>query len=255
MASIASTPQTGLYLYGITLAGDSVSLHPSGVAGACVEEIVERRLAALTSRLAVQKVRPQRSNLAAHHLVLSELSNRQPVLPVVFGTIADGEEELHDFMRQNYDALIKKLNRLQGMMEMTLKVYWETANIFEYFVANHRELEEMRNRLFQPGRTPTIEEKIQLGKLFESLSEQSRRRHTQRVIEALSPYCREIRSIDPNEERMIMKLACLVEKTHRQQWENGVEAAAHAFDNHYCFKYSGPWAPYNFAEIELTPGS
>ncbi len=50
-----------------------------------------------------------------------------------------------------------------------------------------------------------------------------------------------------------MKLACLVEKSHRQQWENGVEAAAHAFDNNYCFQYSGPWAPYNFAEIELNP--
>ncbi|MGD0383730.1 MAG: GvpL/GvpF family gas vesicle protein [Thermoguttaceae bacterium] len=255
MASIATTPQTGLYLYGITVAGDAVSIYPPGVAGARVEEIVERRLAALTSRLAVQKVRPQRSNLAAHHLVLSDLSNRQPVLPVAFGTVADGEEELRDFMRRNYDALLKKLNRLQGMVEMTLKVYWETANIFQFFVATHRELEEMRNRMFQPGRTPTVEEKIQLGKLFESLSEQSRRRHTQRVIEALSPYCLEIRSIDPNEERMIMKLACLVEKSHRRQWENGVEAAAHAFDNNYCFQYSGPWAPYNFAEIELTPGS
>jgi hypothetical protein len=253
VASIATTPQTGLYLYGITVAGNAVSVHPPGVAGTRVEEIVEGRLAALTSRLAVQKVRPQRANLAAHHLVLSDLSNRQPVLPVVFGTIADGEEELRNFMRQNYDALLKKLTRLRGMVEMTLKVYWETANIFEFFVATHRELEEMRNRLFQPGRTPSIEEKIQLGKLFESISEQSRRRHTQRVIEALSPYCREIRSIDPNEERMIMKLACLVEKTHRQQWENGVEAAAHAFDNHYFFQYSGPWAPYNFAEIELNP--
>ncbi len=255
MASIASIPQTGLYLYGITVAGSSVSVHPPGVAGACIEEIVERRLAALTSRVSAQKVRPQRSNLAAHHLVLSDLSNRQPVLPVMFGTIADSEEELRGFMRRNYDVLLKKLHRLQGMVEMALKVFWETANIFEYFVANHRELEEMRNRLFKPGRTPTIEEKIQLGKLFESLSEQSRRRHTQRVIEALSPYCLEIRSIDPNEERMIMKLACLVEKTHLRQWENGVEAAAHAFDNHYCFQYSGPWAPYNFAEIELTPDS
>jgi hypothetical protein len=30
-----------------------------------------------------------------------------------------------------------------------------------------------------------------------------------------------------------------------------VERAAQGFDNHYCFEYSGPWAPYNFAEIDL----
>jgi hypothetical protein len=77
MASFATTPQTGRYLHEITVAGDTVAVHPPGVAGACVEEIVERRLAALTSRPAVQKVRVQRSNLAAHHLVLSDLSNRQ----------------------------------------------------------------------------------------------------------------------------------------------------------------------------------
>ena len=53
--------------------------------------------------------------------------------------------------------------------------------MFEYFVATHQELEAMRNRLFRPGRTPTVEEKVELGELFASLLQQARQRHTQRV--------------------------------------------------------------------------
>jgi hypothetical protein len=251
MASVAVTTQCGLYLYGMTLAGASAAVHPPGISGAAVQEIVDRRVAALVSRLEVRKVRPQRSNLAAHHLVLRELAARQPVLPVAFGTISESEEDLRRLVARNYDAMVQRLDFLHGTVEMGLKIYWETANIFEFFVATHRELEEMRNRLFRPGRTPTLDEKIQLGRLFESLAEQSRQRHTRRVTEMLGPCCLEIRSLDPSEERLIMKLACLVLKSRQNEWEAGVEAAARAFDNHYCFRYSGPWAPYNFAEIDL----
>jgi hypothetical protein len=109
----------------------------------------------------------------------------------------------------------------------------------------------MRNRLFKPGRTPTFEEKVEMGKLFETLLQQCRERHTHLVMQSLSPYCVETRSIDPGEEKMVMKLACLIEESRRQEWENGIETVARQFDEHYCFKYTGPWAPHNFADIRL----
>ena len=251
MASVATVPQTGLYLYGLTVAGLHVPVYPPGVGGARVGEIAEGRLAAVVSRVAVGNIRPQRSNLAAHHQVLRDLAARQPVLPVAFGTIVGSEEQLREVLCQNHDRLAARLDWLLGKVEMALKVFWETANIFEFFVATHEELEALRNRLFRPGRIPTLEEKLQLGKLFESLVEQSRERHTRRVVDALSPYCVEVRCLDCHEERMIVKLACLVEKGRQGQWEEGVATVARDFDNHYCFQYSGPWAPYNFAEIDL----
>jgi hypothetical protein len=74
------------------------------------------------------------------------------------------------------------------------------------------------------------------------------------VIEVLSPYCSEIRTTDPGDEKMIMKLACLVEKTQRQQWEEGVEKAARGFNDQYRFQCTGPWAPFNFADVNLEQG-
>ena len=253
MAITTSALDAGLYLYGITLAEGAVPVEVPGIENAEVEQIIEGPLAAIVTRVTTQKkIRAQRSNLAAHHHVLRDLTDQRPILPVAFGTIAGSEERLREVLRQNHDLLVERLKRLRGKVEMGLSVCWETPNIFEFFVATHRELEQMRDRLFRPGKQPTFEEKVEMGKLFESLLHESRQRHTRQVIEALSPYCAEIRSIDPGEEKTIMKLACLVEENRRQQWEEGIEIVARHFDNHYCFKYTGPWAPHNFADIDLN---
>jgi hypothetical protein len=251
VATGTSATGTGLYLYGITVSEGGVPVEVPGIGNAEVEQLVVGSLAAIVTRVSIQKIRPRRADLAAHHRVLRELTDQRPILPVAFGTIAGSEARLREVLCRNHDLLVDRLRRLRGKLEMGLNVYWDTPNIFEFFVATHRELEQMRDRLFRPGRTPTLDEKVAMGKLFESLLEQNRQRHTRQVVDALSPYCVEIRTIDPGEEKMIMKLGCLVEAHRRQEWERGIELVARHFDNHYCFKYTGPWAPHNFADVDL----
>jgi len=134
---------------------------------------------------------------------------------------------------------------------MILKVYWDTPNIFEYFVATHNELKRMRDRVFGRGRRPSRSQSIELGELFASLLQQARDRHTDRVTKALSHYCVDIHTIDSGEEKLILKAACLVEKGRVKRWEEGVEKVARLFDNNYCFKYGNPSIPYNFADVDL----
>ena len=60
-----------------------------------------------------------------------------------------------------------------------------------------------------------------------------------------------MRAIDPGDERLIMKLACLVPRDRQAEWEEGVRRAASLFDDHYRFDYNGPWPPYSFVDIDL----
>ncbi|MFH1923649.1 MAG: GvpL/GvpF family gas vesicle protein [Planctomycetota bacterium] len=251
MASTTSSIETGLYLYGITTAEGALPAQTPGVAGGSVERVVEGPVAAIVTRVSVSKIRPERSNLAAHNQILRDLADCQPVLPVAFGTIVDSENGLRRTIRRNRGPLIDRLRLLQGKVEMILKVYWDTPNIFEYFVATHKELKRMRDRLFGRGHKPTRSQSIELGEVFASLIQQARERHTDRVTKALSHYCADIHTIDSGEEKLIVKLACLVEKDRVMRWEEGVEKVARLFDNNYCFKYGNPSAPYNFADVDL----
>jgi hypothetical protein len=243
--------QAGMYLYGITQADAGPLPALPGIDGGTVEILPVEGLAAVVTRVERKKIRAQRANLSAHHQILRRLAERHTVLPCAFGTVAAGEDQLRDFLRRNRDRLANQLKLLRGKVEMSLSVFWNTSNIFEFFVATHDELREMRNRVFQPGREPSLEERLELGKMFESLLRQCRERHMKQVIEVLSPYCTEIRSVDAGSEEMIMKLVCLVPKEDQARFEVGIQAAARKFDDHYCFKYSGPWAPFDFVDVQI----
>jgi hypothetical protein len=249
--STLNAVEAGIYLYGITEAEEGLPIAMPGIDGGQIETIVVEELAAIVTRVAHKKIRAQRSNLAAHHRLLNELIQRQTMLPCAFGTVAASEQQLRRILRLNQGKLLHQLAVLRSKVEMSLSVYWNTSNIFEFFVTNNQELKEMRNRVFRPGREPSLEERLELGKLFESLLQQCRERHTKQVVEALSPYCDEIRSVDVGPEQMIMKLVCLIAKADQRRFEVGIQAAARKFDDRYCFKYSGPWAPFDFVDVKL----
>jgi hypothetical protein len=243
---------TGLYVYGIIDAHDGLDISMSGIEGGNVETIEVDGIAAVITRIARRKIRPQRTNLAVHNKLLHELVERQTVIPCAFGMIASSEEQLQEVLRVNHNELLHQLNRFQGKVEMSLSVYWNTSNIFEFFVTVNQELKTMRDRVFHAGREPSVEERIELGRLFESLLRECRERHTDQVIETLRPYCTEIRAVDPGQEQMIMKLVCLVPKIQQDRFDEGIQEAARKFDDHYCFKYNGPWAPFDFVDVTLT---
>ena len=250
--STTTAVEAGIYLYGITDAQDGLAVAMPGIEGGAVETIVADGIAAVVTRVSHHTIRAQRANLAVHHKLLHELVQRQAVLPCAFGTVATSEEQLLEVLRTNCGELLRELALLRGKVEMSLSVFWNTSNIFEFFVATNRELKEMRDRVFRPGREPSLKERVDLGEWFRSLLEQCREHHTQQVIDTLSPYCAEIRAVDPGAEQMIMKLVCLVHKDQQQRFEEGVQEAARKFDDHYTFKYNGPWAPFDFVDISLN---
>ena len=188
--SIATAVETGVYVYGITDAQDGLPAGLPGIDGGEMETVVADGLAAIVTRVGRQKIRAQRSNLAAHHKLLHALVLRQTVLPCAFGMVASDEEQLQELLRLNHDALADQLALLRDKVEMGLSAYWNTSNIFEFFVATNQELKEMRDRIFRGGRTPSLDEKLELGRRFESSLEQCRERHTQQVIDALDALLR-----------------------------------------------------------------
>jgi hypothetical protein len=249
--STLTAVETGLYVYGIIDAHEGLNLAVRGIDGGDIETIEADGVAAVVTRVRQSKIRPQRANLAAHNNLLRSLVEHQAVIPCAFGMIAASEEQLQGVLRTNHDKLRELLTQLRGKVEMSLSAYWNTSNIFEFFVGTNQELKEMRDRVFHPGRAPKLEDKLELGRTFEALLQQCRERHTQQVIDTLSPYCAEIRAVDPGSEQMIMKLVCLVAKDQQDRFELGIQQAARRFDDHYTFKYSGPWAPFDFVDVAL----
>ena len=248
--STITAVEAGIYLYGITDAEDGLAIDIPGIEGGEIEAIAVDGIAAIATRISRPNIRAQREPGGA----LQSVARADRAADGVALRLRHGGRQRRAIAgsrcRQPGRAR-RQLARLRGKLEMSLGVYWNTSNIFEFFVATNQELKEMRDRVFRPGKEPTLDERLELGRLFESLLRQCRQRHTEQVIETLSPCCAEIRAVDVGQEQMIMKLVCLVEKDRQQRFEEGVQQAARKFDDHYSFKYSGPWAPFDFVDVTL----
>ncbi len=239
------------YIYAVMPASVEWMSGLSGIDGGLLYTVSEGRLSAVVSDVANGKIRPERRHLAAHQDVLRRLVKENTVLPVRFGTIADSIEAVEEILSQKAEIFLEQLQRVAAKAEMGLRVTWDVPNIFEYFVNTHPELRAARDRLFGTNREPSHEDRIELGRMFERILNEDREARTRDVEEILAPRCFEIKRNPCRSEREVMNLACLVGRDAQTEFEAGVFQAAKRFDNNFAFDYNGPWAPYNFVDVDL----
>jgi hypothetical protein len=241
----------GRYLYAITDAVEHPAWGAIGVNGSTVYVVPLGPVAAVVSDTAEKRIRPERRNLVAHHAVVKRLMEDATVLPVAFGTIAENPKALRAILSEHSEVFVDQLDRVRGRVEMGLRVCWDVPNIFDYFVTHHAELAELRDSVLGQQHGATQDDKMELGRLFERLLSEDRERHTEAVMEVLTPRCDEITQNSPREEREVMHLACLVKRDARKSFEDGVFEAAKRFDNSFTFDFNGPWAPHHFVDVTV----
>lgn len=243
----------GRYLYAIVAGVDERKYGDFGIDNSHLYTIPQGKISAVVSDVPDKKLRPERRNLAAHQGVLKRLMESNTPLPMSFGIIADGPGAIQKILSLNQEAFLAQLHRVEGKVEMGLRVTWDVPNIFEYFVNTHPELRASRDRYLGAYREPAQDDKIELGRLFDRTLNEDRDNHTEKVVESLSGYCFEIKTNKCRSEYEVMNLACLVGRNKKAQdeFEKGILHEANLFDNSYAFDYNGPWAPHNFVDIEL----
>jgi hypothetical protein len=241
----------GRYLYAIVEGATNQAKDGIGLFGTDVYSVSNGHVSAIVSDIPDQKLRPERRHLAAHQSVLKWLMNESTPLPMSFGIIAGGAKEIEKILSLNKGAFKEQFKRVQGKVEMGLRVTWDVPNIFDYFIDMHPELRSARDTYFGTHREPKHEDKIELGRMFDRILSQDRENHTADAENALSPYCSEIKRNNCRSEREVMNLACLVRRDSELEFEKGIMQAASLFDNNFTFDYNGPWAPHNFVEMDL----
>jgi len=245
------TGAKGRYLYALVEGSQERDFGCLGINGGNVYTISNGDVAAIVSDVLNVDIRPERRNFAAHQAVLKRLMENGDLLPMSFGIISSGPKAVREILSKNRRTIIDQLHRVSGKCEMGLKVTWDVPNIFEYMVNTHLELREARDRFIGGNREPTPDEKIEIGRLFETILNSDRERHVEQVERVLTSRCFEIRQNRCRDEREVMNLACLVGRTSLKEVEAGVLEAAGLFDDNFAFDYNGPWAPHNFAEIDF----
>ena len=231
--------------------GEAPVYKVKGLEAAAVYAIDNEGLRAIVSDTLSPRVRPERRNITAHQAVLHYLMEQGTVLPMRFGVIARNAEAVRKLLETNKKSIKEHVVSLKDMVEMGLRVSWDTSNIYEYFVATHPVLREARDDVYSKADNIQRDQKVELGRLYESLREADRKESTEKVREVLIDYCEDIVQNPVKKEKDVMNLACLVERSRMDEFAKGVFQASKLFDNVYLFDYTGPWAPHHFVTLDL----
>jgi hypothetical protein len=244
---------SGVYLYAVVRGSDDRKLNVKGIHDGEVYVLQQDNLAAVVSDMPeVDKLRPERRHLAAHQRVLTQLiEDHDVVLPVSFGTVPESKKAVQELLSRYKDDLMSQLQRVEGKVEMGLRVALEVSNVFEYFVSKNPELKQARDEIFNSKNEPTREEKIDLGQKFESILNKSREECAKKVESTLLEYCSEIRQNRCRNEQELARVSCLIEKDKTDVFVDAVSKAAEQFEDDYVFDYNGPVPPYNFVEVRI----
>jgi len=252
--SVVKKNYRGKILYALCAAdATKPNYNVRGLESAPVYAIDQSGIRAIVSDTLSVRLRPERSNISAHQRVLKSLTTDRTVLPMRFGVLARDASAVEKLLATNIQSINEHFERLNGRVEMGLRVSWDVTNIYEHFVALHPVLAEGRDEIWSrySGSSARREEKIQLGNLYEALRTADREDAAEKVKDILFNYCEDIVENPVKREKDVINLACLVERSRLEEFSSGVFEASKAFDNSYLFDYTGPWAPHNFINLDL----
>ena len=183
---------------------------------------------------------------------IRRVAEEYTTIPAKFGQVAADTDRVRRVLEANYDEIREELARLQGKVEMGLKVSWTVENVFEHVVGKSRELRELRDRLLRRSASLTRQQRIDIGAFAYDKLNELRGGITEKVITVLQDSVEEVEINQITEEKVVMHGAFLVRKDRQNDFAVAAQKVADLLGEDYAVKVDGPWVPFSFVRrIEL----
>lgn len=242
----------GYYIYAIIETDQERSLGPIGIGEGKndVHMVLHGDIGAVISRSPLGEYPVSRANTMAHQKVMEEVMKRYPMLPVRFGTVAEGKDLIKEkLLKGRQEELGRTLHYMRDKVELGLKVMWKDMDpVFHEIVENSTEIAGLRDRLIR-RRGGVQRDQVRLGEMVKKALEARKRRDEQTILDSLYGLWVERKLNSPFGDQMITNAAFLVKRDNEEAFDRHVEKMTARYDGRMIFKYVGPVPPCNFIEI------
>jgi len=242
----------GKYIYGIIEETQPERFSFLGVADAEVYTINLQRLAAVVSDTELNEIDPTRKNVLAHTVVQDQLLKSYTFLPMSFGMIAGGNDQVVNVLRGNYQSLTQELARLSGKIEVELKVFWDQQAMIMELQSESKELVRLKARL---NTTSSLVEKqnllMEAGMLVERVALDWKTRYAGKVYDVLKGMSADAKLNNTIGVKNILNASFLIDQSHEADFQKEVYVLDSQYKGKVNFKYVGPLPPYNFINLKL----
>lgn len=274
-------PEEGRYIYCIIGTGQEIRFTSSGIGSRKdtvhpvrnttdaeednrifdgVHSISYQDIAVAISPSPVIKYPISRENTMAHQKVMEEVMNDFTILPVRFGTVAGGKDDVlaterirEKVLKARYEELKDLLTKMDNKIELGLKAFWSNMKvIFEEIVEENRDIKILKEKIASKNPPQTYGDRITLGEKVKAALERKKAKQEKDILDVLKETYADIRRNKVFGDNMITNCAFLVEKSRVEEFDRLVDKLSTTYDGRIKFKYVGPVPPCNFVELVIA---
>lgn len=242
----------GHYIYAIAAIQEEKSFGPIGIGDedADVFTICHKDIGAVLSPSPIKEYPITRSNTLAHQKVMERIMATYSMLPVRFGTIAEGVEMIREkLLKDRYLEFKDLLGYHRDKVELGLKALWpEMDAVFEEITQHNRDINRLKQRLMS-RRGGTQRDQVKLGEMVKKALDNKKRAVESEILQQLKGLWVDHKSNQLFGDQMITNSAFLVKKDQEKSFDQAVDILNDRYDGQMKLKYVGPVPPCNFVEI------
>jgi len=247
----------GKYLYCIIKEKNPKKFKILGQKEKGVYTINEGNLAIAVSDSEVEEYPFVREHLVCHQKVIEEVMKEgYDVLPVRFGTVAKGEEDIREkILKSKRKELLETFPIVEGRIELGLRALWkDMPSIFQEIVKENPGIQRAKR---EAQENPFQMKIAGVGELVIKALDAKRENEAEKILRPLKKLAvdfkeRELlRSPEPTKDSMILSSAFLVGKEKEKEFDDRIEELIKEYENRIKFIYIGPIPPFNFVELHL----
>jgi hypothetical protein len=240
----AEEGSTRLYVYGIVRKGRL----PQRLMRRGLRVVTSGDVAALVAALDQSLVEATRRNLLAHADVVEDAFAWTTILPMRFGVVADDAAAVREeILEPNRGELERLLDAHESTAELSLKAVYDESAVLSEIVASSPQLARLRERY---RAAPTLAVGMELGEAVSAELGSRRDRDARRILDALFPLARDVRTGEVSAEAGVVNLAFLVDRSGVDAFDARVEELSSELSPPIHFKVVGPLPPYSFVQVQ-----
>ena len=252
--------EEGRYLYCIVEDRERVSLGKIGIEGEEVYTFPYEDICAVVHTCVAQ---PYRSD--DHELVEAWVINHQKVvetawarwgvvLPLSFDTIVKGEKEnsveqnLKTWLKQEYQNLKVKLEKMRGSSEYGVQVFWDLKLVTQDLTETNPEIKRLDEEINTKPRGLAFMYRQKLENLIKKGMETKADECFKDLYLRIRKHAHDVhvektKATDPGRQ-MILNLSCLVHKDKCKELGDELDSINQM--KGFSVRFTGPWPPYSF---------
>ena len=254
-------PPKGRYLYCIVEGGESVHFGSIGIEGNEVYTVPYNDLCAIVHNCPAEPYQSEDQEIVkgwviAHQKVVDAAWERfGTVIPIGFDTIvhenavANPEENMKNWLRDDYDNLKAKIEKVRDRAEYGVQVLWDIKVMAQKTTEDSLEVKKLEEEVKSKPRGLAYMYRQKLEELLKKELEKQADQYFKEFYGKISPYADDLRvektkKTESENMQMLLNLSYLL--TEGGSKKLGEELEKIDTLEGFSVRYTGPWPPYSF---------